>query len=252
MRVEFLGTPVDVLTLEETVTEAVLAMRNRGRCQHVALNVAKFVKMRSDAELWRDVVESDIVGIDGMGIVWGARILGITVKERVAGIDLFERLLEVCARERFRPYFLGAREDVLEKAISSLQRRLPTLRIAGWRHGYFSSNQENAVIQAIQEAGPDCLFIAMPTPHKERLLAKFRKGLDVPFIMGIGGSLDVIAGVVKRAPPAMQALGLEWLYRLAQEPRRMFWRYLSTNATFTFLLASGWFAKKLKLFSCKD
>jgi N-acetylglucosaminyldiphosphoundecaprenol N-acetyl-beta-D-mannosaminyltransferase len=251
MRVEFLNTPVDVLTLEETVNRAVVAMRNRCTCQHVALNVAKLVKMRRDPELWRDVTESDIVGIDGVGIVWGARILGIRVKERVAGIDLFERLLEVCAREGFRPYFLGAREDVLDRAISRLRLRLPTLHIAGSRNGYFSSEEEKEVIQAIRESDADCLFVAMPTPRKERLLAKFRGDLGVAFIMGIGGSIDVIAGVVKRAPPAVQALGLEWLYRLAQEPRRMFWRYISTNTIFAVLLARAWLDKKLSLFSCK-
>lgn len=247
MRIEFLGTPVDTLTLAETIARASQAMRERRRCQHVALNVAKLVQMRRNPELWRDVVESDIIGIDGMGIVWGARLLGIKVSERVAGIDLFEQMLEVCAREGFRPYFLGAREDVLTKAVGNLQAKWPTLRLAGWQHGYFLPEKEMEVVQAIREAGPDCLFIALPTPRKERLLAEFRDSLGAAFVMGVGGSIDVIAGTVRRAPPRLQALGLEWFYRLVQEPRRMFWRYFSTNTIFAGLIAKAWLAKKLRL-----
>jgi N-acetylglucosaminyldiphosphoundecaprenol N-acetyl-beta-D-mannosaminyltransferase len=246
MRVDFLDIPIDVLTLDETLEEAANAMRQSRRCQHVALNVAKFVKMRRNSELRRDVVESDIIGVDGMGIVWGARLLGIPVPQRVAGIDLFERLLEVCAREGFRPYLLGARQEVLEKAIARLQIGLPALRIAGAHHGYFSKGDEPRVVESIQRSGASCLFIALPTPSKERFLAEHRDRLGVPFIMGVGGSIDIVAGITKRAPKTVQAVGFEWLYRLAQEPQRMFWRYFSTNTAFAAILAKAWIAKHLR------
>jgi len=246
MRVEFLGVPMDDLTLEETVAQAALAMRERRRCQHVALNVAKLVKMRSNPDLRRDVVESDIIGIDGMGIVWGARLLGLSIPERVAGIDLLEQLLHLCARDGFRPFFLGATKDTLEKAISVLRAKLPTLQIAGWHHGYFEMKKDQEIVQAIRESHADCLFIGLPTPRKEHLLANFRDSFGVSFIMGVGGSFDVIAGAVNRSPLWMQNIGLEWLYRTYQEPRRMIWRYFSTNTIFAALLAKAMIGRMAK------
>jgi N-acetylglucosaminyldiphosphoundecaprenol N-acetyl-beta-D-mannosaminyltransferase len=246
MRTEFLGTPIDLLTLEQTVLRAVDAMLMQKPTHHVALNVAKLVNMRRNEELRRDVSESHIVGIDGMGIVWGARALGIDVPERVSGVDLMERLLEVCSQLEFRPYFLGATQDVIERATLKALERWPGLIFAGFRNGYFSPEEEPAIVEEIRRAKPDCLFIAMPTPRKERFLRKHRETLGIPFIMGVGGSLDVLAGHVSRAPQAMQRAGLEWLYRVYQEPRRMWWRYANTNVVFAGLLARAWLAHRVR------
>jgi len=232
MRTEFLGCPIDVLSMAETVELARQAIRGRRRLQHVALNVAKLVNMRRDPVLAADVLSSDLVGVDGMGIVWAARCLGVPIKERVAGIDLFNALLAVCAAEGYRPYFLGATSDVLEKSVQQTIKRHPSIRFAGFRNGYFTPEQEIEVVDEIRRSGADCLFIGMPTPRKERFLAAHRDELNVPFIMGVGGSLDVLAGHVRRAPAIMQSLGLEWLYRVYQEPRRMWWRYAKTNTLF--------------------
>ena len=111
--------------------------------------------------------------------------------------------------------------------------------IAGYRDGYFSADDEEAVVRDIVASGADCLFVAMPTPRKERFLAKHRDALNVPFVMGVGGSFDVIAGFVDRAPSVMQRYGLEWLYRIYQEPRRMWWRYARTNTIFAAMLLSS-------------
>jgi N-acetylglucosaminyldiphosphoundecaprenol N-acetyl-beta-D-mannosaminyltransferase len=246
MRKEFLGVPIDLLTLEQTAVRAVDAMLLRKPTHHVALNVAKLVNMRRNDELRRDVNESHIVGIDGMGIVWGARALGIDVPERVSGVDLMERLLEVCSQLEFRPYFLGARQDVLERAIVNAAGRWPGLTFAGSRNGYFSAGEEENIVEEIRATKPDCLFIAMPTPHKERFLRKHRDTLNIPFIMGVGGSFDVLAGHVSRAPGKMQRAGLEWLYRVYQEPRRMWWRYMNTNVVFAGLLARAWIAQRMR------
>lgn len=237
MRSELLGVPIDSLTFDETVSSAIHAMRSGKLTQHVAINVAKLVKARQDPELWRDIAESDIVGIDGMGIVWAARALGIPVPERVAGVDLMERLLKICADEGFRPYFLGARQDVLRRAVGRAKKRWPGLEFAGYRNGYFHAGDERDIVTAIRSSGADCLFIGMPTPRKERFLHAYRDVLDVPFIMGVGGGIDVLAGHVRRAPVAMRRSGLEWLYRIYQEPGRMWWRYASTNARFAGLVA---------------
>lgn len=239
MRASFLGCPIDLLTMAETVERARTAMRTRRRLQHVALNVAKFINMRSDPVLAADVANSDVVSIDGMGILWGARALGLPATSRVAGVDLLDELLAVCARDGFRPYFLGATRTVLHQAVQHARDRHPSLVFAGRHDGYFTREQESDVVRDIQSSGADCLFIGMPTPRKERFLAAHRDELGVPFIMGVGGAFDILAGNVRRAPVQIQKLGLEWLYRIYQEPGRMWWRYAKTNTLFAGVLAQA-------------
>jgi N-acetylglucosaminyldiphosphoundecaprenol N-acetyl-beta-D-mannosaminyltransferase len=214
--------------------------------QHVALNVAKFVNMRRDPVLAADVANSDVVSIDGMGIVWAARCVGLPAKVRVTGVDLLTELLAVCADEGFKPYFLGATPDVSERAVRRVREKHPSIQFSGVRDGYFSANQERQVVDSIRDSGADCLFIGMPTPRKERFLASYRDELNVPFIMGVGGALDVLAGQVRRAPVRMQQLGLEWLYRVYQEPGRMWWRYAKTNTLFAGILAQAFVQQNLQ------
>ena len=149
------------------------------------------------------------------------------------------RYLAVCASDGFRPFLLGATSDVLHRAADAIVTQFPPIQLAGLRDGYFRPDQEAEVVEQIMNSKADCLFIAMPTPRKERFLAAYRDRLGVPFIMGVGGSLDVIAGYVRRAPPIMQSMGLEWLYRVYQEPRRMWWRYAKTNTLFAGILIRG-------------
>jgi N-acetylglucosaminyldiphosphoundecaprenol N-acetyl-beta-D-mannosaminyltransferase len=236
MRVTLFGLPVDILSYEETVARILTAIAAGERCQHVALNVAKLVNARTNAELDRDIRESDIVGIDGMGIVYALRLLGYPACERVAGADLFESLTAECAARGLRPYLLGATPEVLGAARQKLAERYPGLVLAGSHHGYFTPEQESAVCDQIRGSGAHCLFIAMPTPRKERFMARHRDMLGVPFVMGIGGTLDVVAGQVRRAPALAQRLGLEWAYRMMQEPRRLAARYLRTNLIFAALI----------------
>ena len=233
----FIGVDIDLLTMVETVERARAAMMNRARLHHVALNVAKFVKLRSNGELRNDVACSDLVGVDGMGVLFAARLLGIQVPERVAGVDLMDEVIGLCARDGYRPYFLGASAQVLSAALANVRHRYPSIAIAGAQHGYYASDQEPSVVAAIRESGADCLFIAMPTPRKERFLAAYRDVLGVPFIMGVGGSLDILAQHVRRAPPWVQSIGCEWLYRTLQEPGRLWKRYLTTNVAFTIIVA---------------
>lgn len=236
MRVSLFDTPVDILTMDETLNRAITAMETRTRCQHVALNVAKLVNARTDRELDQDVRDSDIVGIDGMGIVLALKLAGHEVPERVAGVDLFERLMAVSADKGFRPYLLGATQEVLERTQAELLRRHPTLQFAGAQHGYFKPEEDGRIAEAVRDSRADCLFIAMPTPRKERFMRAFRDTMGVPFLMGVGGTFDVVAGHVQRAPEIYQKMGMEWLYRMMQEPRRMFWRYARTNAIFFTML----------------
>jgi N-acetylglucosaminyldiphosphoundecaprenol N-acetyl-beta-D-mannosaminyltransferase len=237
MRVTLFGLPVDILSHEETVGRVLSAIAAGERCQHVALNVAKLVNARTNAELDRDIRESDIVGVDGMGIVYALRLLGRPVCPRVAGADLFESLMAECATRGLHPYLLGATPEVLGAARAKLIERYPGLVFAGSHHGYFTPEQEKVVCEQIRASGAHCLFIAMPTPRKERFMARHRDTLGVPFVMGIGGTLDIVAGQVRRAPALVQSLGLEWAYRMMQEPRRLAARYLRTNLIFAALIA---------------
>jgi len=236
--VHFFDVPIHPLTMAETLAEVASAMRERRPLQHVALNVAKLVNLRRDAELRADVFGADLVGVDGMGILVGARLLGIALSERVAGVDLMERILALCADQGFRPYLLGARPEVLQTAVATLAHRHPHLQLAGYHDGYFSAADEPAVVAGIRDSGADCLFVGMPTPRKERFMAAHRAVLGVPFVMGVGGGIDVLAGVVRRAPLAWQRSGFEWLYRTLQEPRRMWRRYLTTNVAYARILAA--------------
>jgi N-acetylglucosaminyldiphosphoundecaprenol N-acetyl-beta-D-mannosaminyltransferase len=236
MRADLLGCPIDILTMAETVELVTEAMRRGKRLQHVALNVAKFVNMRSDPVLHADVVGSDLIGIDGMGIVLAARWLGLPVRERVTGIDLFGEILAVCVKEGFRPFLLGATPSVLQRTCDTIVARFPSIKIAGARDGYFRSDEEAAIVEQITNSEADCLFIGMPTPRKERFLASYRDQLGIPFIMGVGGAFDVFACRVSRAPDVIRSIGLEWLYRVYQEPRRMWWRYTKTNTLFAAIL----------------
>ena len=238
MRAQIFGCPIDILSMSETIDLARTAMRRRKTTVHVALNVAKLVNMRTDPVLAEDVKNSDLVGIDGVGILLAARLLGLPAKQRVAGIDLLQEILIVCANDGFRPFFLGAKPGVLSNACATVIAKHPNLRFAGMHDGYFDADRELQVVEKICNSEADCLFIGMPTPRKERFLAAYRDQLGVPFIMGVGGSFDVLAGKVTRAPLLMQRLGLEWLYRVYQEPRRMWWRYCRTNTIFAGMMFS--------------
>lgn len=235
-RTDLLGCPLDPVTLDQAARIVGRAMTNRRRLIHVAVNVAKLIRMGCDPVLHRDVVQADMITADGMGIVLGARVVGQRLPERVAGIDLMDRVFALSARKGFRPYILGAKPEVLDAALYRLRLRHPALRIAGSHHGYFQPEDEAELVRAINVSGADCLFVGLPTPMKERFIARHSQSLAPAFIMGVGGSIDVLAGHVKRAPRWMQRAGLEWLYRTIQEPRRMWRRYLVTNTAFLGLM----------------
>jgi N-acetylglucosaminyldiphosphoundecaprenol N-acetyl-beta-D-mannosaminyltransferase len=237
-RITFLGVPLDPLSMRETLDLADYAMATRVRLQHVAVNVAKIINVRADPDLRRDVMDSDVISIDGMGVYWGARLAGHRVAERVAGIDLMEHLLALCAERGYRPYILGAKQEVLDKALRKIRERHPKLDLAGARNGYFNREEEPGIVEEIRATRPDCLFVAISSPTKERFTRQYRDYLGIPFLMGVGGSIDVMAGLTNRAPVWIQRIGFEWLFRMCQEPSRLWRRYLSTNSAYAVLLAA--------------
>ncbi|RDJ99494.1 WecB/TagA/CpsF family glycosyltransferase [Paraburkholderia lacunae] len=234
-RIELLGCPLDIATLAETVGKLSVRIANRQFTQHVVVNVAKLVNFQTDVALAQSVRECDVINVDGMGVVWGARLLGYDVAERVAGIDLFQALLQVSASHGYPVFFLGATDEVVRHAVERCVACFHGLRIAGYHHGYFGDD-EQAVVDMIRQSGARLLFVAMSSPKKENFINRWKSALHVDFVMGVGGSFDVMAGKVKRAPLWMQRCGLEWFYRVIQEPRRMWKRYLVTNCKFVWML----------------
>ena len=232
------GCRVDRLSMAQTVARCEELIGTPGVAQHVAINAAKVVSMQDDPALREIVSRCEIVSADGQSIVWASRILGDPLPARVAGIDLMQELLGLAERQGHRVYFLGARQEVLDRALERIRQRHPELRIAGARDGYFSDDEADAVAEAVRAAAPDILFVAMSSPRKEYWLSRYGRQIDVPFVMGVGGSVDVLAGVTRRAPEVLQRMGLEWAYRLAQEPRRLLRRYVESNARFGWLVLS--------------
>jgi N-acetylglucosaminyldiphosphoundecaprenol N-acetyl-beta-D-mannosaminyltransferase len=236
-RGELLGCPIDVVTMSEAVARAEEAITTGAMCQHVSINAAKIVKLQRDFALRHAIKGCELITADGQSVVWAGKLLGCPLPERVAGIDLMLSLLEVAAQHGYGVFLLGARAEVLERAEAEMLRRFPGLRVAGSRHGYFSPEEEDGVVAMVAEARPDLLFVALETPAKELFLARHRDRIGTPFVMGVGGSFDVLAGVRRRAPLAFRRLGLEWLYRLAQDPKRLARRYVVGNTQFILLVA---------------
>ena len=233
--VDFMGIKMHSATMLETVNVISNRIEQNIFTQHVVVNVAKIVNMKKDPVLRESILSCDIINIDGMGVVFGARMKGINIPERVAGVDLFLELLKKAEEKVFPVFFLGARQDVVEETVRRLQQSYPDLNIAGYHHGYFWDD-EKTIVEKIKKSGAYLLFVAITSPKKENFINKWKDQLGVRFVMGVGGSFDVISGKVERAPKWMQNAGLEWFFRVIQEPRRMWKRYLVTNSKFAWML----------------
>lgn len=236
-RARVLGCSIDRVDLEESLAYCEGVIDTRGFAQHVAINVAKLVTMKGDEQLRESIERCQLITADGQPIVWASRLLGDALPCRVTGIDLMEHLLARAAVKGYRVYILGATSEVLERAVRRMQTEFPTLKLAGYRDGYYEDAEEPELAAAIAATCPDILFVAMSSPRKEYFLANHGHRLGVPFVMGVGGAIDVYAGAVRRAPSVMQRVGLEWLFRLLQEPRRLVKRYAKTNTTFLLMLS---------------
>lgn len=237
-RVALFGVDIDPLTFGQTLDRAFELADTPGASQHVVLNASKVVQMSKDDELRKIISGCALVNADGQSVVWASRFLGRPLPERVAGIDLFSAIVERAAATGHRLYFLGATDEVLAEMLARLRARYPALVVAGYHNGYW--RDDNEVVDAVRLARPHFLFLAIPSPRKEYWLSKHLERLEVPFVMGVGGTFDVVAGKVRRAPRWAQQIGCEWVYRLAQEPRRMWKRYLTGNSSFIALTAREW------------
>lgn len=243
-RATVLGCRLDRVDFDRALAVCDYVISQRDFAQHMAINAAKLVAMRSDPELRRGIEQCELVTADGQSVVWASRLLRDPLPERVAGIDLMHSLLRRATSAGYRVYVLGARKAVLEAAVARIELDYPGIALVGYRDGYYSEAEEEAVALAIAAARPDILLVAMSSPRKEYFLGRYGRSLGVPFIMGVGGAIDVMAGITKRAPRPLQRLGLEWLYRLVQEPRRLARRYFVSNSIFMFLLARELIARR--------
>lgn len=236
-RIEVMGCFVDNLSMEETLQTVEDFIASGQPHQHVVVNVDKLVKARHDAELRRIINECALINADGMPVVWASRLLGKPLRERVAGVDLFEALMKRSGEKGWRVYLLGAREDIVSRVKQLYEAKYPRLVVAGYRNGYWKPEEEAEVVAQVRDARADILFVAISSPKKEQFLGRYQREMRIPFAMGVGGTFDVAAGKVKRAPSWMQRGGLEWFYRFLQEPRRMFRRYFVEDMAFFGMLA---------------
>lgn len=234
-RQKLFGFELDALTMDEAVRQCLDAVRGERQLEIGVVNAAKLVNMRRDPRLAAAVTGCDLVLADGQSVVWAARLLRTPLPERVAGIDLFLRLLAAAEPEGLSVYFLGARQDVLEEMLRRIALRFPQLRVAGSRNGYFADSEQEEIADAVRGSGAQLLFLGMTSPKKEIFTAAYGKRTGVRVVHGVGGSFDILAGITRRAPESWQRLGVEWLYRVLQEPRRLGRRYFTTNAAFVLM-----------------
>lgn len=231
-RYPILNTYVNAISMDETIAEVEKIIKAGKPTQHVVINALKVNLMNENKELQKIVNACPLINADGASIVWAAKKLGVPLTERVAGIDLFENLVKLAAERGYKIYLFGAKEEVVTKVKDIFEKQYPTIQIVGYRNGYFTEADEPEIVRNMAESGADMMFVAFSSPKKEFWVNKYLHDLNIPFVMGVGGSFDVVAGVTDRAPKWMQDHGLEWFYRFIQEPRRLWNRYVVGNWKF--------------------
>jgi N-acetylglucosaminyldiphosphoundecaprenol N-acetyl-beta-D-mannosaminyltransferase len=238
------GVPLHAVDLNSARAHIDERIRERAPHYYIAINAAKVVEYHRDEALRAAIDDAHLVTADGQAVVWAARLLGQPVPERVTGIDLMQALLAHAAQRGYSIYFLGAKDEIVRACVRKAQGLYASLRIAGYRSGYFHPDEEGDILAAIRAAKPDLLFLGFGSPAKEYFMHRHYRALGVPFVIGVGGSFDVFAGRVARAPRWMQRAGLEWAFRLGQEPRRMWRRYLVGNTLFITIIIRELLARR--------
>jgi N-acetylglucosaminyldiphosphoundecaprenol N-acetyl-beta-D-mannosaminyltransferase len=235
-KIDFFGFNIDNLSMRESLDTIINSIRSKNNFHHVALNVAKLVKSRKNPLLRESIQSADMISADGAGIIYGMRLLGLEPKGRVAGIDLMHNLLSEAEKYGFTVCFLGATDDVLFRMLSYYKLKLPNLRVVGFYNGYFRREEEMSIVNEIASLNPSIVLVGISSPRKEIFIKRNKNKLNAKFVMGVGGSFDIVAGKTKRAPVWMQSIGLEWFFRFLCEPKKMWKRYLVTNTVFLFML----------------
>lgn len=229
-RMKFLNTEVDNLSMDEALKRIDKLVIERKPSYVVTPNVDHIVKLDSDKKFREVYEDADLILTDGMPLIWISKLKGTPIKEKVSGSDLFPKVCELSARNGYRVFLLGAAEGIAEKAAKNLQNKYKGLRIVGTyspKYGFEKDKKEiDKISSIIKLAKPDILAVGLGAPKQEKFIHEFKDKLEVPVSLAIGASIDFEAGNVERAPKWMQNNGLEWMYRLYKEPKRMYKRYL--------------------------
>lgn len=234
--VRLLGVRFHNLTTVEAANQIEKFIRDGQPRMILARNAA--IRVMEDQDPWLHHVyeTSDLVTVDGMAFVYLGKLFGRPFKEMTGGPAVWYELLRRAALKGYRVFFLGAREDILQRAVARLQQQYPGLQVVGCRNGYFKAEEEDEIVETIRQSRAQILMVGMSPPMKERFLEKHLHHMDVPACIGIGGAIDLFAGVCTLAPTWMRILCLEWLYRVWQEPRRLLRRYVVSNTRFLLLV----------------
>ena len=245
---ELLGVSFEAVAMESVVARC-LEFCRAPRTSHTVITANAFhlCMLRRHRELALSCRAAHLTVADGMSVVWALRASGQPAPERVAGVDLMAHLLAAAGEHRLRVYFLGARREVVTALVETSRIQYPGIEIAGFRDGYFGVDDHLKIVEEIRASQAHILFVGMPSPFKEVWCERHRERLDVPVIIGVGGSFDVLAGFIRRAPRWVQRAGLEWLWRLMMEPRKLWKRYLTTNFEFIWLAGREIVARRLGL-----
>ncbi len=219
--IKILGVPVHPLTMQQSVDELEERLLAGKQTFVVTANAEIIMMCQQDAE-YNHIIsrEAELVLPDGAGAVWAGRYLGYKVPERVAGFDLYNHLLALSAKKGYKAYFFGGSPNIAEAAKIKSESLYPGVQIVGCHNGYFTAEDEPQIIEAINNSGADMLFVALGAPKQEKWILANRQALKPRIIMGIGGSFDVLAGKMERAPKWMQDASLEWAFRLYKQPSR--------------------------------
>ncbi|WP_370222863.1 WecB/TagA/CpsF family glycosyltransferase [Cytobacillus sp.] len=216
---QYLGVNVSVMTYDEIIDDLRSRISEGKQSTVIAVNPEKVITANSNPLVKELINESTYQIPDGIGMIIASKIKGGSLRERVTGVDMMEKLLRFAAEEGHGVFFFGAKEEVVSEAKRKLEERFPTLNIAGYENGYTKDNQ--ALVNKINESGAKLLFVALGSPKQELWIKENMKHLNVKVFQGVGGSFDVFSGKTKRAPAFFRKFGLEWLYRLLKEPKRL-------------------------------
>jgi N-acetylglucosaminyldiphosphoundecaprenol N-acetyl-beta-D-mannosaminyltransferase len=243
--INFLSIPISNVTMPEIVALIDNCIKAGEHIDYVDINASKVTSMRTDKTVYDNIFNANLIAADGQSVVWASYFLDSPLRERIAGVDLMQKLVELAYREKYTCYFLGAKESVVSSLMDLYTQKYGKEIIAGYRNGYFKSEDEREIVDQIIKSKANFLFVGITSPKKEIFLNAHKDALSsVNFTMGVGGSFDVISGFTKRAPLWMQKIGMEWFYRFLQEPRRMWKRYLLSNSQFIQLVMAEKFRRK--------
>lgn len=231
-RIEILNTFADNLTMKETVAIVDNYIINNKPLHLMGVNADKINELQDNPRLKKIVNECGIINADGVSVVWASKKLGKPLKERVAGIDLMGELLKLAEKKNYSVYFLGAKEEVVKQCVNIVKEKHQKLRIVGYRNGYFKQDEWKMIADELQKYKPQLIFVGITSPLKEYLIQYLQEQQLNGVFMGVGGSFDVISGNIPRAPKWVQKIGMEWMFRVLQEPGRLWKRYLVGNTKF--------------------